>query len=231
MAQPDLAATSARPAQDERLRRSSPLRNVLGRPELGAIFGAVAIWIYFAIVAGDSGFLSLGGTATYLEVAAELGILAVAVALLMIAGEFDLSVGSMIGASGMIMALLAVEYGWTLWLAALAALGFALHVDEWPTRFVLRDPDDRRIDFHPVTFGADGAATQELYDGSLCPYPAEGFTGRGTVGGRPVRCLSAAVQVLHHQGYEPQDKDHHDLRLLRDRFRPMGTKGRRARAD
>ena len=114
---------------------------------------------------------------------------------------------------------------------ALAALGFALHVDEWPTRFVLRDPDDRRIDFHPVTFGADGAATQELYDGSLAPYPAEGFTGRGTVGGRPVHCLSAAVQVLHHQGYEPKDKDHHDLRLLRDCFRPMGTKGRRARAD
>ncbi len=113
--------------------------------------------------------------------------------------------------------------------AALAALGFALHVDGWPTRFVLRDPDDRRIDFHPVTFSADGAATQELYDGSLAPYPAEGFTGRGTVGGRPVRCLSAAVQVLHHQGYEPQDKDHHDLRLLRDRFGPMGTEGQRAR--
>ena len=128
MAQSNATVTSARPAQDERLRRTSPLRNVLGRPELGAIFGAVAIWIYFAIVAGDSGFLSLGGTATYLEVAAELGILAVAVALLMIAGEFDLSIGSMIGASGMIMALLAVEYGWTLWLAALAALGFALVV-------------------------------------------------------------------------------------------------------
>ena len=47
--------------------------------------------------------------------AAELGILAVAVALLMIGGEFDLSIGSMIGACGMIMALLSVEYGWNIW--------------------------------------------------------------------------------------------------------------------
>ena len=109
---------------------------------------------------------------------------------------------------------------------ALAALDFAPHLDEWPTRFVLRAPDDRRIDFHPVTFGADGAATQELYDGSLCPYPAEGFTGTGRVGGRLVRCLSAAVQALHHQGYEPQDKDRHDLRLLRDRFGPIRAERR-----
>jgi simple sugar transport system permease protein len=126
MAQSNATATGTSAAPDERVLRTSPLRKVLTRPEMGAVFGAVAIWAYFAIVAGDSGFLRLGGTATYLEVAAELGILAVAVALLMIGGEFDLSIGSMIGASGMIMALLAVEYGWTLWLAALAALGFAL---------------------------------------------------------------------------------------------------------
>ncbi|MBA2276739.1 MAG: ABC transporter permease [Chloroflexia bacterium] len=128
MAQVNAAAPAPGPARDERVLRTSPLRSVLTRPEIGAAFGTVAIWIYFAIVAGDSGFLRLGGTATYLEVGAELGILAVAVALLMIGGEFDLSIGSIIGASGMIMALLAVEYGWTLWLAALAALGFALVV-------------------------------------------------------------------------------------------------------
>ena len=52
------------------------------------------------------GFLSMRGTANYLEVAAELGILAVAVRLLMIGGEFDLSIGSTIGACGMIIALL-----------------------------------------------------------------------------------------------------------------------------
>ena len=110
---------------DERVRKTSLVRRLLARPELGAIGGAVCVWIFFAIVA-DRGFLTLRGTATYLEVAAELGILAVAVALLMIGGEFDLSVGSIIGASGMLMTILAVQYGWNLWAALLAVVVFAV---------------------------------------------------------------------------------------------------------
>lgn len=110
---------------DERLIRVSPLRRLLSRPEMGAIGGAIAVWIFFAVVAGDRGFLTLRGTASYLEVAAQLGIVAVAVALLMIGGEFDLSVGSIIGASGMILTILAVEYGWNIWAAILIALLFA----------------------------------------------------------------------------------------------------------
>ena len=115
-----------RPLTDERVRKTSLARRLLARPELGAVGGAVAVWIFFAIVAGDRGFLTLRGTATYLEVAAELGILAVAVALLMIGGEFDLSVGSIIGASGMLLTILAVQYGWNLWAALLAVMVFAV---------------------------------------------------------------------------------------------------------
>lgn len=111
---------------DERLRKTSLLRRLLARPELGAVGGAVGVWVFFAIVAGDRGFLTLKGTATYLEVSAELGILAVAVALLMIGGEFDLSVGSIIGASGMLLTILAVQYGWNLWAALLAVMIFAV---------------------------------------------------------------------------------------------------------
>ncbi len=114
------------PSTDERIRKTSLARRLLARPELGAVGGAVAVWIFFALVAGDRGFLTLRGTATYLEVAAELGILAVAVALLMIGGEFDLSVGSIIGASGMLMTILAVQYGWNLWAALLAVVVFAV---------------------------------------------------------------------------------------------------------
>ncbi len=102
------------------------LRQVLTRPELGALGGVLVVWIFFAVVAGDRGFLSLRGTATYLEVAAELGIVAVAVALLMIGGEFDLSVGSMMGASGMLLTILAVHFGWNLWAALLAVMVFAI---------------------------------------------------------------------------------------------------------
>ncbi len=93
---------------------------------MGALAGSIAVWVFFAIVAGRTGFLTVGGTATYLDVAADLGILAVAVALLMIGGEFDLSIGSILGATGMIVSVLAAQYGWNLWAAMVVALAFAL---------------------------------------------------------------------------------------------------------
>src|SRR5690242_13038068 len=96
---------------DERVRATSGLRRFLTRPEMGSLAGVIAVFIFFALVAGNSGFLSLRGTASYLQVSAELGILAVAVSLLMIGGEFDLSIGSIIGASGMIIAILTVVFG------------------------------------------------------------------------------------------------------------------------
>jgi hypothetical protein len=49
-------------------------------------------------------------------------------------------------------------------------------------------------------------------------YPAEGFTGRGSVLGRSARCLSPVVQVLVHTGYELTEKDYRELYLLRERF-------------
>ena len=122
-----MSATNAEPAQreprpDDRLRQSHVLRRVLLRPEVGAMVGAAALWIYFAVVAGDTGFLSTRGTASYLEVSSHLGILAIAVSLLMISGEFDLSIGSIIGAAGMVIAILSVEYSLNIWLAMLVAL-------------------------------------------------------------------------------------------------------------
>lgn len=116
------------PTADERVRRVGLARTLLNRPELGAVTGAVLVWILFVILAGNRGFLSIAGTATYLEVAAQVGIVGSAVALLMIAGEFDLSVGSMIGAASMIMAITIADFGWPVWLAIVATFGFALFV-------------------------------------------------------------------------------------------------------
>ena len=116
----------AGPQADERVRRAGLLRRVLSRPELGAVAGAIIVWVFFSLVAGNRGFFTISGTASYLEVASELGILAVAVSLLMIAGEFDLSIGSIIGASGMVIAMLNVQYGWPLWAAILVAIAFSL---------------------------------------------------------------------------------------------------------
>ena len=123
-----MAVTDVAPGMraDERMRRAGLLRRLLNRPELGAAGGVVIVWAIFAVIAGDRGFLGTSGTASYLEVASELGILAVPVSLLMIAGEFDLSIGSVVGASGMAIALLDVQYHWPLWAAILAAVAFSL---------------------------------------------------------------------------------------------------------
>src|SRR5258707_5388203 len=94
----------------ERMLRVNPLRRLLVRPEMGAVAGSIVVWIFFAIVAGSSGFLSLRGTSSYLSVSAELAIQAVPVALLMIGGEFDLSVGSIVGANRMVLASLSSQY-------------------------------------------------------------------------------------------------------------------------
>ena len=84
------------------------------RPGAAAAVGAVLIWLLFAGAAGPA-FRSMAGAASYLNAAAPLGILAVGVALLMIGGEFDLSVGSIVGVSGMSVMLLTTELGWSVW--------------------------------------------------------------------------------------------------------------------
>jgi simple sugar transport system permease protein len=114
------------PVASDRMLRTSVLRRIFVRPETGAVAGAIAVWIFFAIVSGSTGFLSLLGTANYLTVAADLTIQAVPVALLMIAGEFDLSIGSTTGACGMTIAILSVTYGLNLWVAIAAALVLAI---------------------------------------------------------------------------------------------------------
>ncbi|HEU5056403.1 MAG TPA: ABC transporter permease [Kofleriaceae bacterium] len=120
--------TSAAPPVDERVRRVGLLSVLLSRPEIGAVVGAILVFVIFAIWAGGSGFLTMAGTATYLEVAAQVGIVASAVALLMIAGEFDLSVGSVVGAAGMVVAIGIGELGLPPTVAILLAFAFALLV-------------------------------------------------------------------------------------------------------
>ena len=125
---------------DERIADVGALRRLLIRPEIGAIAGAIAIWIFFALppIAGKNHFVSLAATSGFLEVSAQLGILALAVCLLMIGGEFDLSIGSMIGATGMIVALLTNELSWNIWPAMVVSLAFALCVGAVNGLLVLR---------------------------------------------------------------------------------------------
>jgi len=78
------------------------------------VAAVLAVWGFFALAAGES-FRSMAGVAAYSNAAAPLGILAVAVALLMIGGEFDLSIGSIIGFASMSLMLLTTHFDWPLW--------------------------------------------------------------------------------------------------------------------
>jgi simple sugar transport system permease protein len=125
-AAPATSPPVARTVQDERVREIGALRRFLGRPEFGSLSGAVLVFALFAIVAGDSGMFSAEGIVNWGMVAAFLGILAVGAALLMIGGEFDLSVGSMIGFAGMMVAIPALYWGWPLSLSCLFAFALAV---------------------------------------------------------------------------------------------------------
>jgi len=116
---------AAAPA-DERVRPVGRLRRLLARPEFGAISGTVLVFALFGLAAGDSGMFSAEGIVNWGTVAGFLGVLAVGAALLMIAGEFDLSIGSMIGFAGMMLAIPCLYWGWPVWLAMLFAFACAL---------------------------------------------------------------------------------------------------------
>lgn len=95
---------------------------------LGPAIAAVVIYIFFGIFGGATGFLTVSGTAGWLNTAAELGIIAVPIGLLMIAGEFDLSTGSVVGASAIIVALGSGFYGIPVAYTIVMALALGLVV-------------------------------------------------------------------------------------------------------
>ena len=123
---PPPGAPPPQPPADERLRTLSTFHRVMGRPESASIAGAVLVFVVFALSASDSGMFALDGVINWATVSAYLGIVATGACLLMIAGEFDLSLGSMIGFTGMMAAIPPLFYGVPVWIAMLAALACAL---------------------------------------------------------------------------------------------------------
>ena len=97
------------------------LGHLLRRPETGSFLGLVAVFLFFAAF-GGANFVSLTGAASWLNVAASLGIIAIPIGLLMIAGELDISIGSMIPASSMTIAITSGHCGGPIWMGILAAL-------------------------------------------------------------------------------------------------------------
>lgn len=102
--------------KDERLKQVSLLTVVMRRPELGAIAGLALVALFFFFTA-DRTMFSLSGVMTVMAPASQLGILAVAASLLMIGGEFDLSIGSMVAFAGLIFGALLTNFHQPLFIA------------------------------------------------------------------------------------------------------------------
>ncbi|EKE70492.1 MULTISPECIES: ABC transporter permease [Roseobacteraceae] len=108
-------------AADERLKAEPLFAQLIKRPELGAVAGVILVVIFFSITA-DRSMFSLSGIINFMTPASQLGILAIGAALLMIGGEFDLSIGSMVAFSGLFFGVCAVT--WHLPLVAAIPLTF-----------------------------------------------------------------------------------------------------------
>ena len=119
---------ATRPAVEQRTSDGdmwTSISGVLRRPDAGAVIATLAIFVFFAI-AGGAKFTAESGTATWLNPAAELGIIAIPVGLLMIASELDLSVGSVLAASSMTMAIVSGHWGQPIILGIALALAIGL---------------------------------------------------------------------------------------------------------
>lgn len=103
------------------------LGSLLRRPEAGAFLGLLAVLIFFTIFGGLT-FLQIAGLSSWLNVAATLGVIAIPVGLLMIAGELDISVGAMVPAGAMTVAVISGHWGMSIWLGIAAALAFGLFI-------------------------------------------------------------------------------------------------------
>jgi simple sugar transport system permease protein len=126
-----MAETAVPPTaeHDERLVRLGLLARLLTRPDIGAFLGAVGVFLAFGYFARGVNWLGDPGiSAGWTDQAAQYGIVAVPVALLMIGGEFDLSAGVMIGSSGLLLGYLATHAHMNIWPAMLIVLLFGLAI-------------------------------------------------------------------------------------------------------
>jgi len=121
---------------DERVQTTSRATRILRRPELGSLAGTVLVFAIFALIANPNMFSAVG-VVNWLTVSAQLGVVAVGACLLMVSGEFDLSVGSMIAFIGMVMVLL-IRSGLAPWQAILVGLLVALSIGHLVGQLVVR---------------------------------------------------------------------------------------------
>jgi simple sugar transport system permease protein len=94
---------------------------LLRRPETGSFLGLLFVVAFFTFFGGTN-FASATGAASWLNVAASIGIVALPIGLLMIAGELDISIGSLIPAGSMTIAILSGHFHFPIAVGIAAAL-------------------------------------------------------------------------------------------------------------
>ncbi len=103
------------------------LGRLLLRPEAGSLLGLVVVYVVFAILGGYN-FVTAPGWSSWLNTAADVGTIALPVGLLMIAGELDISVGAVLPASSLTVAIISGRYGLPLYLGIAGGLAVGLVV-------------------------------------------------------------------------------------------------------
>jgi simple sugar transport system permease protein len=114
------------PAEDTNRVQLGFLNRALARPEIGALVAAIVIGIFFLVVAPP--FRSAESLATVHYQSSTIGIVAVAVGMLMIGGEFDLSAGVMVTTAGLVNAIFSYQNNLNLWVGAALSLVVALAI-------------------------------------------------------------------------------------------------------
>ena len=118
------------------LKASYVWRTLMARPETGALVATVLVMTFFGLASKT--FFTIDGAGVWLESASTFGIMAVAVALLMIGGEFDLSAGVMTGFTALLVGILTTHVGVNIWLATAISLVAALGVGALNGLLVIR---------------------------------------------------------------------------------------------
>lgn len=106
---------------------NSMIAPIVRRPEAGAVLSLLAIVVFFVIFAGVN-LGTMHGAASWVNFAANLGIVALPMGLLMISGELDISIGAMIPAGSMTVAILSGYYELPILVGMLGALGIGVIV-------------------------------------------------------------------------------------------------------
>jgi simple sugar transport system permease protein len=121
-----MATVTTTATRDDRVQTRSALSTLFGMPAVGALIGAVAVALLFLVTA--PAFRNVENIGTILYNASTIGIMAVFVGLLMIGGEFDLSAGVAVTASGLAAAHTAWYFGLNVWVGVFVALVFSLGI-------------------------------------------------------------------------------------------------------